>query len=137
MMLALDLKDRMNRNIRPGNAWEKLKCLIRGKIVLKAQEESVLGMNVTSSVGQETCVGQHRETSRDRLRLKDAPGAHGMLQDSPAARPATLQESSVFCFLVEPENLQTVSPPHFFLGVIIVQDTERPDCGRCGTEREI
>jgi hypothetical protein len=84
------------------------------------------------------CVAQHRETIRDRPRMKDSLGAQGMLQKSPIARTTPLQESSVFCFLVEPENLQTFPLPHFFLlGVIIVQDTERPDCGRCGTERVI
>ena len=123
--------------MRPGNASEKLKCLIRGKIVLMVQEESVLGINTAASVGQNNLCGS-TQRDRDRPRLKDAPGTHSMLQNSPAARAVTLQESSVFCFLVEPENLQTLSPPHFLLlGVIIVQDTERPDCGRCGTEREI
>ena len=49
-----------------------------------------------------------------------------------------MQGSFVLCFLGEPENLQTLSPPIFFLfGVIIVQDTKRSNCGRCETEEEV
>lgn len=115
MTLILGLEAQNKQEYEARQCIRETKVFNQRKTCIKGPRRECFGDKYTCQCGSEQSLWFNTGRQTDRPRLKAALGTHGMLQSSPAARAATLQESSVFCFLVEPENLQTLSLPHFLL----------------------
>lgn len=126
MTLTLGLEGRDEQEYTARQCIGGTKCFIRGKIVS------------APCVGQETCEVQHGGDKQRQMQAEGCSRSSQHASELTCGYNTPCKGSFVLCFLVEPENLQTLSPPIFFLfGVIIVQDTKRSNCGRCEREEEV